>query len=162
MSDECCPRFDPLPWDETEVDLEGKLFLKDRVRSFFHIPLNFGAVMKRDMALIEEAGAKCESQLILADEESLFGSNVYTEISKEIPGAKMAHIQGTMQSKVFKGPFSKMGEFIKEMKAYLQDKGKALTKPLFFYPLCPNCAKKYGTNYVVILDGGEDLKIQDL
>lgn len=38
----CCPRFDTEPWDEKEVMFEDKLFVKDRVRSFFHIPLNFG------------------------------------------------------------------------------------------------------------------------
>ena len=47
----CCPRFDPNPWDEKEVSFKDRLFLKDRVMSVFHIPLNFGQVMKRDMGI---------------------------------------------------------------------------------------------------------------
>ncbi len=38
----CCPRFDPAPWDSQEVTFENRLFVKDRVRSFLHIPLNCG------------------------------------------------------------------------------------------------------------------------
>ena len=45
----CCPRFDPEPWDEKEVTFDDKLFVKDHVTSFFHIPLNFGKVMVRNM-----------------------------------------------------------------------------------------------------------------
>jgi hypothetical protein len=44
----CCPRFDPKPWDKKQVTWKDKLFLKDHVRSFFHIPLNFGSVMKKN------------------------------------------------------------------------------------------------------------------
>ncbi len=43
----CCPRFNPGPWDQKEVTFQDKLFVKDRVHSFFHIPLNFGRVMVR-------------------------------------------------------------------------------------------------------------------
>lgn len=32
----CCPRFDPAPWDEKEISLKDKLFLKDHVRSVLH------------------------------------------------------------------------------------------------------------------------------
>ncbi len=45
----CCPRFNPGPWDGKEVTWQDKLFLKDRVRSFFHIPLNFGKVMVKNV-----------------------------------------------------------------------------------------------------------------
>jgi len=45
----CCPRFDREPWDEKEVKFDDKLFVKDHVRSFFHIPLNFSKVMARNM-----------------------------------------------------------------------------------------------------------------
>ncbi len=48
----CCPRFDPEPWDEKEVTFEDKLFVKDHVTSFFHIPLNFGKVMVRNLEMM--------------------------------------------------------------------------------------------------------------
>jgi len=45
----CCPRFDPAPWNEKEITWQDRLFLKDRVRSIFHIPLNFDKLMVRNM-----------------------------------------------------------------------------------------------------------------
>lgn len=32
-SDQCCPRFDPAPWDEKEISWQDKRFVKDRVTS---------------------------------------------------------------------------------------------------------------------------------
>ncbi len=43
----CCPRFDPEPWDGKELLWRDKRFVKDHVISFLHMPLNFGAVMRR-------------------------------------------------------------------------------------------------------------------
>ena len=40
----CCPPFTPEPWDEQEFVWNEKKFTKARVRSLFHIPLNFGGV----------------------------------------------------------------------------------------------------------------------
>lgn len=45
----CCPRFDPEAWEEKEITWAEKLFVKDKVRSLFHIPLNFGQVMVKNM-----------------------------------------------------------------------------------------------------------------
>lgn len=151
MSEECCSRFDPEPWDGKTITWEGKRFVKDRVRSFLHIPLNFGNVMTRNVTAIEAAGAKPESMIVLSDDGSLWGADVYIEVTKDIPNAKMATISGTFISKVFEGPFQSMGKWIKEMKAFVAAKGKSYSKMLFYYTTCPKCAKKYGKNYVVIL-----------
>ena len=56
-NEECCPRFNPDPWDGKEIKWENKKFVTDRVRSIFHIPLNFASVMKKNVALIEAAEA---------------------------------------------------------------------------------------------------------
>lgn len=150
-TDECCPRFVPEPWDEKELSWENRRFVKDRVRSFLHIPLNFGAVMKRNMAPIEAAGALPETPVVLADENSLWGSDVYIEVTKDVPGAEMASISGTFLSKVYEGPFSNMRTWIQDMKGYVTGKGETLHKMYVFYTTCPKCAKKYGKNYVVLL-----------
>ena len=150
-NDECCPKFDPEPWDEKEITWENKLFLKDRVRSFFHIPLNFGAVMKRAVALIEAADAKSEDMIVLSDENSLWGADVYIDVTKDINQAQMATLSGTFLCKVFEGPYKNMGTWIKEMHAYVADKGKEAQKLWFYYTTCPKCAKKYGKNYVALL-----------
>ena len=148
---ECCPRFDPAPWDRKELRWEDKRFVKDRVTSFLHIPLNFGAVMKRNVGAIEAAGARPETMVVLSEENSLWGADVYIEVTKDIPGAEMARISGTFLCKVFEGPYRNMRKWIAEMKAFVQSKGKNLEKLYFFYTTCPKCAKRYGKNYVAIL-----------
>jgi hypothetical protein len=149
--DECCPRFDPAPWDSQELHWQDKRFVKDRVTSFLRIPLNFGAVMKRNMAQIEATGTVSATSLVLSDENSLWGSDVFIEVTGDVPGAEMATISGTFLSKVFEGPYSGMRKWIEEMKAFVESKGKSAQKLYLYYTTCPKCAKKYGKNYVVIL-----------
>jgi hypothetical protein len=147
----CCPRFDPAPWDEKEISLKDRLFLKDHVRSILHIPLNFDKVMVKDMELIKGAAALSPQPLILSDENSLWGSDVYIAVSKEIPGAQMEKMSGTFLTKVFEGPYKNAGKWAKEMKDYVSSKGKELKKMYFFYTTCPKCAEFYGKNYTVVL-----------
>lgn len=147
----CCKRFDPKPWGGKELAWENKLFVKDHVASIFHIPLNFGQVMVKNMEMIEKAGALSPEQLMLSDENSLWGSDIYIHVAKEVPGAKMARISGRFLAKVFEGPYQNMGSWIKEMEAYVESKGKTTKKMYFFYTTCPSCAKAYGKNYTVIL-----------
>jgi hypothetical protein len=89
--------------------------------------------------------------IVLSDENSLWGADVYVAVAKEIPGARMSTLSGTYLTKVFEGPYQNMRKWITEMKAFVAGKGKALQKLYFFYTTCPKCAKKYGKNYVVIL-----------
>ncbi|MCU0613144.1 MAG: hypothetical protein MUE60_15330 [Candidatus Eisenbacteria bacterium] len=151
MRDECCPQFDPKPWEGTTHTWEGKRFVKDRVIGLFHIPLNFGAVMRRNVEAIEAAGATSESMVVLSDENSLWGSDVYIEVGKDVPNATMATISGTFVSQVFEGPYKNMRNWIAEMNAFVTAQGKSIGKLYFYYTTCPKCAKKYGKNYVVIL-----------
>lgn len=151
QSAECCPRFEPAPWQDKTITWENKPFLKDRVVSFLHIPLNFGKVMKRSMATIEAAGACPDQMIVLSDENSLWGADVYIAIARDIPDATITTLSGTFLTRVFEGPYRNMSKWIKDMKSFVKDKGSALQKLFFFYTTCPKCAKKYGKNYVVIL-----------
>lgn len=147
----CCPRFDPAPWDSKTLTWQGKRFMQDRVTSLFHIPLNYGAVMTRMDDALRAAGARLEAPVMLADENSLWGADVFVEAGKDVPGAKMATISGTFMSKVFEGPYSQVGRWVEEMEAWLQRESKPCRKLYFYYTTCPKCAKKYGKNYVVLL-----------
>jgi len=148
---ECCPPFDPKPWHEQKITWDNRSFVKDRVRSFFHIPINFGSVMKRNMALIEEADAKSEDMIVLSDENSLWGADVYIDASKPVPSANMASISGTFLSKVYEGPYKNFSQWMDDMRDYVSSKGKETKKIYTYYTTCPRCAKKYGKNYVVFL-----------
>jgi len=147
----CCLRFDPAPWDGKEITFSERLFVKDHVTSIFHIPLNFGQVMVKNIELIKSAGALPSEPLMLADENSLFGSDIYIAVSKDVPGAKMERISGTFLTKVFEGPYQNIGKWVKEMQDYAKIKNREIRKMYFFYTACPSCAMHYGKNYIVIL-----------
>ena len=133
----CCPRFDPAPWDEKEVTFENKLFVKDRVRSFLHIPLNFGKVMVRNMERIQAAEAMADEMLLLSDENSLWGSDVYIAVAKDVPGAEMAHISGTFLTRAFEGSYKDIRQWVAQMKDTVAAKKKRMQKLYFFYTTCP-------------------------
>ena len=147
----CCLRFDPEPWDEKEITWQDKLFIKDRVRSFLHIPLNFGGVMVRNMEKIKSADALAAEPIVLSDENSLWGTNVYIAVSKEVPQAQMERLSGTFLTKVFEGPYRDAGKWARQMTQYVKSQGRNLKQMYFFYTTCPKCAKYYGKNYTVIL-----------
>ncbi|MEN6578218.1 MAG: hydrolase [Phycisphaerales bacterium] len=149
--EECCPRFEPGSWDEKELNWKDRKFVKDRVRSFLHIPLNFGSVMVRNMQKIEAAGAKVDDAIVLSDENSLWGADVYISVGKEVPNSDNVTISGTFVSKVFEGPYQRVPKWIQETKSFVAARGKQIKKLFCYYTTCPKCAKKYGKNYVVIL-----------
>lgn len=147
----CCPRFYPEPWDGKEVIWQDKLFLKDHVRSFLHIPLNFGKVVVKNMEMIKGADALPPEPLMLSEDKSLWGADIYIAVGKEVPGAEIAKISGTFLAKVFEGPYKNAGKWAKEMVTYVDSKGKKAKNLYFFYTTCPKCAEFYGKNYTVVL-----------
>jgi len=146
----CCEPFNPEPWQENEVTWNSKMFVKERVTSFLHVPLNFGGKVVKNMELIEAAGAEAEHQLMLTDENSLWGADIYIDVSREVSGAQMTTLSGTFLTRVFEGPYKNAGKWAEEMKEYVKSKGKELKKIYFSYTTCPKCAKAYGKNYVVL------------
>lgn len=146
----CCEPFNPEPWEDEEIVWENKIFVKDRVRSFLYIPVDMGKQIVKNMELIEKADAKAPYQLMLTDETSPWGSDIYIDVARDVPGAQMATLSGTYLTKVFEGPYKMAGQWAKEMKEYVKNKGKELKKLYFSYTTCPNCAKAYGKNYVIL------------
>lgn len=146
----CCEPFNPDPWKDKEIIWKDKIFVKDHITSFLHIPLNMGKKVIKNMGLIEKVNAKAPQQLMLTDEKSLWGADIYIDVSKDVPGTQMAKISGTFLTKVFEGPYQNAGQWAVEMKEYVKSKGKELKKLYFSYTTCPRCAKVYGKNYVVL------------
>jgi len=147
----CCLRFNPEPWEEKEITFQEKLFVKDGVRTIFHVPFGFGRVMIKNMGKIIEAGALTTEPLLLYRDRSLWKADVYIAVAKEVPGAKMEKLSGAFLTKVFEGPYSHSGKWVKQMKKYVRSKGKEAKKLYFYYTTCPRCAKVYGKNYTVLL-----------
>jgi hypothetical protein len=148
---DCCPQFDPAPWDGKEFEWKDKLFLKDKVFTIMYMPLNFGAVMTRMQAKVEKANAQSPSWLCLSDHVSMWRMDAYLEVDREIPGAETVAMSGKFVSKVYEGDFSKTGEWMKDFDTYVKGKGLTAKKTYMWYTTCPKCAKKYGKNYVVVV-----------
>jgi hypothetical protein len=146
----CCIRFNPGPWQGTVHKWKNKLFVKDRLPCFLHIPLGMGGVMRKNMALIEAARAKNPESIMLMDDLGLFASDIYIAVDRKVQGAQMAELSGTFLSRVFEGNYNEAGKWAKEMGEYVKSKGKTLDKLYFSYTTCPGCAKAYGKNYVVL------------
>jgi hypothetical protein len=146
----CCPPFEPEPWDGKEVSWKDKPFVKDHVTCLFHVPLDMGRKVTKDMALIAAAHAEGAGQLMLSDERSPWGADIFIEVEKTVPGATMDSLSGTFLTRVFEGPFRDAGKWAREMTEYVAARGRTLEKLYFGYTTCPKCAKAYGKNYVVL------------
>ena len=145
----CCPPFDPSLWDDKELRWDHKLFLKDHVASFLHVPLNMGQRITEDVARIEAVHAQPERQLMLSDDSSPWGSELLIEVTKPVPGAEMTTLSGTFLTKVFEGPYTEMGRWAEQMNDFVEAKERRLEKLYFGYVMCPACAKAAGKNFVV-------------
>jgi hypothetical protein len=148
--EECCPKFDPIPWDEKTFEWENKKFIKDKVCTLFYMPMNFGKVMKRLDKKVREANANTPEWLCLSDHTSKWNMDVYLAVDKEIPDANNVTLSGEVISKVYEGPYKNTGEWHKDFKKFVKNKGQEIKKLYMWYTTCPKCAKKYGKNYVVI------------
>ena len=146
----CCEPFNPEPWQDKEIIWKDKIFVKDHVTSFLHIPLNMGKRVIKNMELIEKVNANAPQQLMLTDEKTLWGADIYIDVSRDVPGAQMTALSGTFLTKVFEGPYQNVGKWAQEMEEYVENKGRKLKKLYFSYTTCPKCAKAYGKNYVVL------------
>ncbi|MBT8194799.1 MAG: hypothetical protein KJO64_00095 [Bacteroidia bacterium] len=146
----CCPRFNPEPWDGKELEWKDNKFVKDHVTSVFHMPLNFGKVIERNRKKIQMSNQKVVDDIVLSDEKSLWGSDVFINVNEDIPDTEMVKLNGTFLTKVFEGPYSDFGKWSKQMEDYILSKGMKSEKFYFWYTTCPGCAKAYGKNYVVL------------
>ncbi|HEX2675854.1 MAG TPA: hydrolase, partial [Polyangiales bacterium] len=56
----CCPRFEPAPWDEKEITWHDKPFVREQLRSVFHIPLGMPKHVMHAQSVIDAAHAQSE------------------------------------------------------------------------------------------------------
>ncbi|MDD2732128.1 MAG: hypothetical protein PHI53_02950 [Candidatus Pacebacteria bacterium] len=148
---ECCPRFNPAPWDDKIFSWDNKKFIKDKVFTVFYIPINFGSAIKKMMAKIEKAGAETPDWMSLSDHTSKWNMDLYVAVDREVPGAENATLSGKFLSKVYEGDFKETGKWCKDFEDYAENKGLEVKRWYMWYTTCPKCAKKYGKNYVVII-----------
>ena len=107
--------------------------------------------MIRNMEKIQAADALAKEPVMLSDENSLWGADVYIAVEKDVPDADMQKISGTFMTKVFEGPYKDARQWCYQMQDYVKDQGQQFKKMYYYYTTCPKCAKVYGKNYVVLL-----------
>ncbi|HSO36234.1 MAG TPA: hydrolase [Labilithrix sp.] len=145
----CCPPFDPATFQDKEITWAGKTFVKERVHSIFHVPLDMGRKLTNAMRLIDSAHATTAQRLILSDEISPWRSDLYIDANGPVPGADMITLSGTFLTRVYEGPFRDAPKWCEDMAAKVAAKGRTLKKMYLGYTTCPACAKAYGKNYVI-------------
>lgn len=148
---ECCPRFNPAPWDNKTLEWNDKKFVTGKVKTIFNMPVNFGAVITKLMETVDQAGAQVPDNLCLSDHTSRSNMDLYLAVDKEIPGAANTTLSGKYYSKVNEGGFKDTGQWCQDFEKSVKEKGREVKKWYMWYTTCPKCAKKYGRNYVVII-----------
>lgn len=111
----CCAKLEPATWNGRRFEWNNKPFLKDHIRSFMHVPLNYGSVISRDHAKVQEAAAYPEEPFWLTDEVSPWGADLYVAINREIPEAPIEKLSGTFVTKLVEGPYRNAGKWANEM-----------------------------------------------
>ena len=149
--EECCPKFDPTPWQEARFEWNNKKFIKEKVCTFLYMPLNFGSVMKKINKKVTAANAENPDWLCLSDHTSKWNMNIFCEVDREVPNAENTTLSGKFYSKVYDGPFKETGNWMKDYIADAKAKGLEIEKYYMWYTTCPKCAKKYGHNYTVVI-----------
>lgn len=148
---ECCPPFDPAPWDDKIVEWVNKPFVKDKVFTIFYMPVGFGTAIRRVDKKVTKAQAKMVDWLCLSEHTSKWNMDIYVAVDKEIPEADNRLLSGKFYSKVYEGSFNDTGKWCKDYNDLAKTKGLGIKKMYLWYTTCPKCAKKYGKNYVVII-----------
>lgn len=147
----CCPPFDVSQWDDVMHDWNEKHFIKDNIKTFLFMPINFGSVMRRLDNKVRMAQANIIDNLCLADHTSKWNMDIYLAVDKVVDGCETAFLSGKFYSKVYEGPFKDTGKWCKDYDFLVSKKGLKVIKMYMWYTTCPKCAKKYGKNYTVII-----------
>lgn len=150
----CCPKFDPKIWDEKVFEWKDKKFVKTKVFTLFFMPINFGSVM---IKLMEKVGKNISKEMMcLSDHTSMWNMDVYLSVDKEVRGIENVKLKGKYLSKVYEGNFKETNKWCKDYKIWAKSKKMKIKKWYMWYTTCPKCAKKYGKNYVVIINEVEN------
>ena len=147
----CCPKFDPILWEDKVFVWDMKKFIKDKVFTLFYMPINFGKVITRLNETVTKANAKMPDFLCLSEHTSKWNMDIFLAVEKEIAGANNTTLSGRFFSKVYEGPYKDTGIWCKDFDNAAKSKDFSIKKEYMWYTTCPKCAKKYGKNYVVIL-----------
>ncbi|WP_284614767.1 hydrolase [Aquabacterium humicola] len=146
----CCPKFDPAGWDDQALHLRDKPFVRAGTRSVMYVPQDMGEVFARVFRHIEQAGASGEDGvLVMSRDLSPTNAEHLFAVSKPVPEEQMTTLSGDFVTKVFEGPYERIGQWRDELAQRVRAHHAVPGDVYFFYTTCPKCAQAYGRNYVV-------------
>lgn len=146
----CCPKFNPEGWDAQELHFRQKPFVTALTRSAMHVPLDMGEVFSRVSRHLDEAGAfNADDYIVLSHDLSPTQAEHLFAASKPVPGEEMTTLSGDFVTKVFEGPYQRVGDWALELGETVRARGATPGETYFFYTTCPKCSVAYGKNYVV-------------
>ncbi|MBW6492564.1 MAG: hypothetical protein K0B15_15370 [Lentimicrobium sp.] len=125
---ECCPKFDPVPWDNQVIEWDNKKFIRDKVFTFLHMPVNFGGAMRRMNTLVEKSKAGIPDWLCLSEHTSKWNMALYLAVDKEVNGANNTTLSGKYFCKVYNGPYRNTGKWMKDFDQATKDRGYEIKK----------------------------------
>jgi hypothetical protein len=89
--------------------------------------------------------------MYISDHTSKWNMDIYLAADKKIPDTETITLNGKFLSKVYERSFKDTAKWCKDFEANAQSLNFKIKKWYMWYTICPNCAKKYGKNYVVII-----------
>ena len=147
----CCPIFHPEQWHDLLFDFSKYHFIRAVTRSFFYIPLNMSSVMRKAQAAIDKAQQRDEERyLMLSEDISLFKCTHDILVKGPVPGYPSQSISGQWYARVFDGGYRDLPNWMQQLQFEAKKRGYILKRVMAFYTTCPECAKTYGHNYVVL------------
>jgi hypothetical protein len=94
--------------------------------------------------------------MCLSDHTSAWNMDIYVAVDMEIEGVENVTLSGKYLSKVYEGNFKETNKWCEDYKRLAKTKKMKIKKWYLWYTTCPKCAKKYGKNYVVIINEVEN------
>jgi hypothetical protein len=146
----CCPPFDPATWNQTTVSWRDKPFVTDHVHCLLHVPLDMRQRVIKNQRWIDAARARPDRPLMLSTDTSPWGADLFIEVTGAVPGARMTTLSGTFTTHVYEGPYHQAGKWVADMRQRMAEQAQPIDKIYFGYTTCPQCAKAYGKNYVIL------------
>ncbi|MDG4875331.1 hypothetical protein P9273_09500 [Mesorhizobium sp. WSM4935] len=111
----CCPKFNPGGWDDQELHLTDKPFVRATTRSVMHVPVNMGSVFARVNEHIDAAASAEGHFIVLSRDLSPCTSEHLFSVSKAVPEEEMITPTGDFVTKVFEGAFEQVSGWHQEM-----------------------------------------------
>ncbi|TET28262.1 hypothetical protein E3J68_03285 [Candidatus Aerophobetes bacterium] len=148
--EKCCPQLKKEDWDKKEVEWKEKPFYKTKYHSLFHIPINFGGVVRKAMEEITSRDLDEEPAMMFSKEESMFSSTLLISLKRDAKDLETERLSGKYISMIFENGYRQTPKWMRELGKYIEGQGKVAKDFLFWYVTCPRCARKYGKTQTVI------------